>query len=73
MSQFFLFLGLAFIIIGVLIVMLFALGRPGEARTGVGVGGFIGPLHFGFATSKGMLLLAMAISLAALAFLTLNR
>ena len=74
MSQFFHFLGLAFIIIGILIVMAFTLLKgSGEARTGVGVGGFIGPLPFGFATSKGMLLLTMAISPAALAFLMLNR
>ena len=74
MSGFFLYTGLAFIIIGVLIVMLFALGKPGEGTTEVGVGGFIGPVPFGFATNKGMLYLVIALSVVmAAAFLVMGR
>jgi len=74
MSNFFLFLGMAFLIIGILIIMAAAFLGKGEAKTEAGVGGFIGFLPFGFATSKGMLYLVIALSLAALAvFLALNR
>jgi hypothetical protein len=41
MSNFFLYLGLVFVAIGILIIMLFAMGKSGEGKTEVGVGGFI--------------------------------
>lgn len=74
MSQFFLFLGLAFIVIGVIIIMLFNTGKAGEGKAEVGVGGFIGFLPFGFATSKGMLYLVITLSLVmAAVFLIMSR
>ena len=74
MSQFFFFLGMAFIAIGVLIIMLFTMGKAGEGKAEVGVGGFIGFLPFGFATSKGMLYLVITLSLVmAAVFLIMGR
>jgi uncharacterized membrane protein len=75
MSNFFLLLGLIFVIIGIVIIAVVAfLGKGGEAKTEVGVGGFIGIIPFGFATSKGMLYLVIALSLLMVAvFLILNR
>jgi uncharacterized membrane protein len=75
MSSFFLYLGLIFVVIGILIIMAVAfLGKSGETKTEVGVGGFIGIIPFGFATSKGMLYLVITLSLVmAVVFLLLNR
>jgi uncharacterized membrane protein len=75
MSQFFLLLGLAFVIIGIVIIAVVAfLGKGGEAKTEVGVGGFIGFIPFGFATSKGMLYLVITLSLVmAAVFLLMSR
>jgi len=63
MSNFFFLLGLAFVIIGIVIIAAVAfLGKSGETKTEAGVGGFIGIIPFGFATSKGMLYLVVALS-----------
>jgi uncharacterized membrane protein len=74
MSQLFLLLGILFVIIGVMIIAFFALGIPGETKTEVAVGGFIGPIPFGFATSRNMLYLTIALSAAMFAaFIILSR
>lgn len=75
MSSFFLLLGLVFVVIGIVIIAAVTLlGKSGETRTEVGVGGFIGFLPFGFATSKGMLYLVVALTVAmAAAFLLMGR
>ncbi|MEM5812230.1 MAG: DUF131 domain-containing protein [Candidatus Aenigmatarchaeota archaeon] len=74
MENFFLFLGLAFVIIGILIIVAAALLGKGEGKAEVGIGGFIGPIPFGFATNKGMLYLVIALSIIILAvFLVVGR
>lgn len=74
MSNFFLLLGLVFVIIGIVIIAAVAFLGKGEAKTEVGVGGFIGFLPFGFATSKGMLYLVVALSVVmAAVFLIMGR
>ncbi len=74
MSQFFLYLGLVFVAIGILIIILFAVGKSGEGKAEVGVGGFIGFIPFGFATSKSTLYVAISLSIVCLAiFLVLSR
>jgi len=75
MNDFFLLLGLAFVIIGIVIIAAVAfLGKSGEVKTQGAVGGFIGPIPFGFATSKGMLYLVITLSLVmAAVFLIMGR
>jgi len=75
MSNFFLLIGLAFVIIGIVIIAAVAfLGKSGETKTEVGVGGFIGIIPLGFATSKGMLYLVITLSLVmAAVFLIMGR
>lgn len=60
------FAGIALIIIGSL--------AGGESKTGakIAVGGFIGPIPFGFANDKWLMFVVIAISIAALAFFLLS-
>jgi uncharacterized membrane protein len=74
MNDFFLLLGLAFVIIGIVIIAAVAFFGKGEVKTQGAVGGFIGPIPFGFATSKGMLYLVITLSLVmAAVFLIIGR
>jgi uncharacterized membrane protein len=74
MNNFFILLGLAFVIIGIVIIMAVAFLGKGEAKTEGAVGGFIGPIPFGLATSKGMLYLVITLSLVmAAVFLIMGR
>jgi len=74
MSKFFLLLGLAFVIIGIVIIAAVAFLGKGEVKAEGAVGGFIGPVPFGFATSKGMLYLVITLSLVmAAVFLIMGR
>lgn len=58
-------LGIALILVGFLLVFLGSvLAEKGNVR--VGVGGFIGPIPFGFASDKQLLYLIIAVSLGLL-------
>jgi len=58
-----LLLGIALILIGFFLVLLSALLSLKAGKAEVAVGGFIGPIPFGFATSKNMLIAVMLLSL----------
>ncbi len=60
------FVGIALIIIGSLA------GGEGKSGARIAVGGFIGPIPFGFANDKWLMLVVIAISIAALAFFLLS-
>ena len=63
MSDQLIFFGIIFIFIGILLLMLGSLsGENGKVE--FGVGGFIGPVPFGWASSPRMLKWVMIISIA---------
>ena len=56
------FAGIVLILIGMLVVVIGSfMGKPANTRAEWGIGGFIGPIPFGFASNKGMLYIVMGI------------
>lgn len=66
--------GIILILIGFVLVFIGSLvGAQGRGEARWGVGGFIGPLPFGFASEKNMLYVVIGLSLAILIlFVLLN-
>ncbi len=56
------FAGMIVIFIGIALILIGSLSG-GEGRAKFAVGGFIGPIPFGFANDKGLMYLVIAISL----------
>lgn len=56
-------IGIIVVFIGIFLIILGSLLEASEGKTKFAVGGFIGPIPFGFASEKGMLYLVIAISL----------
>ena len=54
-------LGLLVVVIGIILIILGSLGGKSDVK--VGVGGFIGPIPFGFGNDKTMVYIAIAITL----------
>lgn len=63
MEQSLVFLGIILVFAGIIIIILGSLIGEQKGEVMFGVGGFIGPIPFGFANEKGMLYLVMAIAL----------
>ncbi len=56
MKEYILPIGILFILIGFALIIIGSfLSAPKETKTGVAVGGFFGPIPFGFATDKKLL------------------
>lgn len=55
--------GFIFILIGIFLIIIGSILSSGKGETKIAVGGFIGPVPFGFANEKNMLYLVMFISL----------
>jgi uncharacterized membrane protein len=58
-------LGIVLVFIGIIIIFLGTLqqgAKAGEPKTHIGIGGFIGPIPFGFANSTTMLYIVMGIA-----------
>ncbi|MBI4020289.1 MAG: DUF131 domain-containing protein [Candidatus Aenigmarchaeota archaeon] len=73
MAEYLITLGIAAVFLGLILIMIGAMASSKESNVHVGVGGFIGPIPFGFANSREMLYVVMAIAVIfVVAFLVLN-
>ncbi len=70
-------IGLGIIVLGIFLIIISSFLKPEKAGDGTGkaetdakvaVGGFIGPIPFGFAKDKAMLWVVIALSVVALLF-----
>jgi uncharacterized membrane protein len=62
------FIGLIFIILGIILIITAILHQKGEIK--VGIGGFIGPVPFGFANEPEMMkLIIIVVAIVAIVFL----
>ncbi len=70
MTQHLILLGILLIFLGFFLVIMGSLlhASKEEWKVSVGVGGFIGPIPFGFANNREMLYLVMAFTAVALVF-----
>ncbi|MBI2674998.1 MAG: hypothetical protein HYX24_00955 [Candidatus Aenigmarchaeota archaeon] len=68
MSETFVLAGILLIFIGIFLVLIGSMMQASktEGKVSVGIGGFIGPIPFGFSNSKEMLYMVIAVSMAAL-------
>ena len=64
-------LGILFIIIGFAILFFsqFMFSKDTTSKTKVAIGGFIGPIPFGFGNDKNLLLLVILLSIALIVYL----
>jgi len=69
MNQLLVALGIAAIFIGIVLVFIGSLIGEKKSNVQVGVGGFIGPIPVGLATSREALYLVVAIMVAMLLYL----
>ena len=70
MNQLLIPLGIILVFAGIVIIIIGSLlGSQGQGKTGYAVGGFIGPIPFGFANSKEMLYVVVIISVIMLVFI----
>ncbi len=73
MEQNVIILGMALVLIGIFLLIIGSfVGTKGESKAEWSIGGFIGPVPFGFASNRNMLYLTIAICLAVLIFYLLN-
>ncbi len=63
MEQFLVLLGIALVFIGMVIIIIGSLLGTGKGEVKVGIGGFIGPIPFGFASERGMLYLVIILTI----------
>ena len=64
MEQFLILLGIVLIFTGMIIIIIGSLLGAQRGEVKVGIGGFIGPIPFGFASERGMLYLVIVLTIA---------
>ncbi|MBI4176058.1 MAG: DUF131 domain-containing protein [Candidatus Aenigmarchaeota archaeon] len=75
MSDFLVPAGITVVLLGIMLIVIgtLASGQKSESNVHFGVGGFIGPIPFGFANSREMLYVTIAVSaIFFAAFLMMN-
>ena len=55
-------IGFLIVIIGIILIVVGGLVNAQESKGGVAVGGFIGPIPFGFATNPTLFLVILAVT-----------
>ena len=65
------FIGLALVLIGVFVIIMGSLLSGGSGAK-IAVGGFIGPIPFGFGNDRNMVVLSIAISAIIILFFLLS-
>jgi len=62
MDNVFIFVGIGLIFLGILVLIIGSILGGHEGKVEYGIGGFIGPIPFGWASSRPMLYVVIALS-----------